>query len=287
MSETAKPRSELRDAATSLLPDGPRRCIFCGERPLTREHVWPTWLAADLKQRGFRVEPAPEDAQQNEWFGVSMDRREVMQEIERRGKTPPLTALISRTVCATCNNGWMHRLEDAVRTPLLALSREEDASFIASDLRTIGAWAVKTAIMWNAQEPASLGWTSREIAEFGATQVPPVGTSVAVARWPHKDAQGPSSVGGQYTLPEGSGRIGIAVLLVGHAALLVRSTSTPSIAKYLPTIDKRWTTIWNPLPRVLSWRRHRVPTTLDFVRGVTEPVALPDSRKLRPAQRLR
>jgi hypothetical protein len=86
-----------------------RSCVFCGGTPLTREHVFPRWLA--------RVLPA-----QDRWRGQdlavvggeSITSSDLPVTTRRMGEPFP-DSTVAR-VCARCNNGWMNDLEEASRS---------------------------------------------------------------------------------------------------------------------------------------------------------------------------
>jgi len=112
-----------------------RKCMFCDGRASTLEDVWPGWLLRKLP-------PA----------------RTIEVTAERRGKLLPSWRAVSpaikvRFLCASCNNGWLSRLESQAKPviePFLAdssleLPREQQATF--------ALWAVKTAMAAEALGP--------------------------------------------------------------------------------------------------------------------------------------
>ena len=76
----------------------PKGCIFCGGAALTREHVWPAWFLKEHAKTPV-----------------------VMERTGSRTVTLPMATLqlVLRRVCASCNNEWMSRLENAAK-PLLS-----------------------------------------------------------------------------------------------------------------------------------------------------------------------
>ncbi|HJX61263.1 MAG TPA: hypothetical protein VJ578_01720, partial [Dehalococcoidia bacterium] len=83
-----------------------RACIFCGGKPLTREHLVPQWVTGVLKndKRGFprpvMIQRTTGSGRSHEWSG---------------GDDIDATA---KCVCRQCNSGWMANLEENAR-PLL------------------------------------------------------------------------------------------------------------------------------------------------------------------------
>lgn len=129
-----------------------RRCVFCGEAGLTREHVVPRWLTKVL----------PEQAK---WRGqdqtvVHIGRRGPGTELSlpHREVPEPFGAVTVKAVCAECNAGWMSDLEQAAAPTLTALVRSDRVTLDSSALSSLAAWAVKTSLMaqLTGATPASL-----------------------------------------------------------------------------------------------------------------------------------
>lgn len=113
-----------------------RRCIFCGGRPLNREHVWPDWYAKLVKHRG------------------SLHRTS-------SGRPPTVTKRLKERVkkvckegcdvCATgCNGGWMGDLEGRISRLLgeMALTAPNRSVRLSETVQeTLARWAVKTALV--------------------------------------------------------------------------------------------------------------------------------------------
>ncbi len=112
-----------------------RRCVFCGGKGLTKEHVWPAWLAKATR------------AQAKLAHHVSWS--EVQDHVRERSPftAPPFTATVRR-VCATCNHGWIHDLEDRVRPILLPMLEGRGRTLYPATRKTLALWAWKTVMMF-------------------------------------------------------------------------------------------------------------------------------------------
>jgi hypothetical protein len=113
-------------------PDKPKRvplagCIFCGGRPLTGEHVLPQWLRtfAGLDYPDGRIELKRDD--------------EVTHE-----KSAPAFSQKLRVACKSCNTGWMHDLEEEVKTDLAKMVQGGQTLLTSQTARYIATWLVKT-----------------------------------------------------------------------------------------------------------------------------------------------
>jgi hypothetical protein len=58
-----------------------------------------------------------------------------------------IVSMTCKQVCAKCNNGWMHDLEQAGRPWLVPMIRGAQVAITAEAQETIAKWAVKTAVM--------------------------------------------------------------------------------------------------------------------------------------------
>jgi hypothetical protein len=110
-------------------------CAFClSVRPLTKEHVFPSWLDAHLP--GDRAV----------WI-LEHDRFGGERPFEVRRPSQGLDFTV-RAVCADCNNGWMSALEGEAKPILerLLMSTELQPLWKTEQL-LIARWATKTAMM--------------------------------------------------------------------------------------------------------------------------------------------
>lgn len=115
-----------------------RVCVFCGGTPLTNEHLYPQWLGKLIAQdpRGF-----PDGQIPQLWIKDG-------EEINRWKSDNPLEFTF-RTVCASCNSGWMSNIEGAAKpylekmiTGTSKITLDEKAQYLIANwmgLRTLVA----------------------------------------------------------------------------------------------------------------------------------------------------
>lgn len=154
--------------------------MFCGQTgKMTKEHAWPQWLGRDAT-----VEPRRHTYTSG--FHRSDDdtlTEKPNQAVHRNGSV--LTQVV-REVCATCNNGWMSRLEEGARPLLERLWAPSyplgTTTFAAADVATVAAWATKTA--WINERHTSRGNTADASARqrFASNLRQPPHTNVWAAR---------------------------------------------------------------------------------------------------------
>src|SRR5215831_18384770 len=112
-----------------------RSCLFCNQKPSTREDAWPIWLMNrfPLPTPG-RMFAERGGSQLGEW---------------------PLTQprLVVKWLCGSCKNGWMSQLE-AQTKPIVESSLDGNRNAIETSAQsTLSRWAVKTAMILEALDP--------------------------------------------------------------------------------------------------------------------------------------
>ncbi|MET7351556.1 hypothetical protein [Streptomyces mirabilis] len=108
-----------------------RTCVFCGDSPLTNEHVLPQWLKSA--------------------FEPSMLPRVRFVKVTDTGARDHIAPLLNdqvKVVCANCNSGWMNDLEEGVRAFLPALIRGGLAILDPEEQHALTAWSLKTMLMY-------------------------------------------------------------------------------------------------------------------------------------------
>lgn len=114
-----------------------KSCLFC-QSPLvsrSKEHVLPQWLLDHLDIKDEEVTPTHFTADGN----VVSTRRH------------RLSNLVEGSICATCNNGWMSRLEnDAKRILIPLMAGEREVVQLSREERLLLAqWTCKTTYVLN------------------------------------------------------------------------------------------------------------------------------------------
>jgi hypothetical protein len=109
-------------------------CLFCNNNAGNREHLWPKWIHE-------RIDFGP----------LKMDRYQSEQIII---PNPEITV---KSVCETCNNGWMSHLE-AKNIPIIG-SMLVDLSITLdhSVQETVTEWVMKTAMVFDSTRPKAAG----------------------------------------------------------------------------------------------------------------------------------
>jgi hypothetical protein len=106
-------------------------CVFCGstKKPRGQEHIFPHWLS--------KLELPAEPTE----YSVGLLNR-----VPRRFETKPFTTKVS-SVCDSCNNGWMSKLESDARPLLTPLVLNEPHEMSSADQALVALWTTKTALV--------------------------------------------------------------------------------------------------------------------------------------------
>ncbi len=104
-----------------------RACMFCGGKPLTKEHIFPEWLRDAIPVAVTKVTATGMD-DTPKWSQNTFD-------------------IESRIVCGPCNSGWMSDLE-SVCAPLLSDPILFATPWLLTDAdqHSLAMWATKTAM---------------------------------------------------------------------------------------------------------------------------------------------
>ena len=115
-----------------------KSCIFCGRKGnKSKEHLWPEWMHEYLPYVGDGNHIRESNTFQ---WKTPVDEKK----LKRQGQ---LFTTKFRVVCSDCNNGWMSRLEEAVKPMFLKMIRGEKVSLHKSDQELLSRWiAVKVII---------------------------------------------------------------------------------------------------------------------------------------------
>jgi len=111
-------------------PSPKRRCVFCGEGPLSAEHVFPEWIAELFREHvGTGDWGHSNSALKKVWFKPRLD-------------------VTAKFVCKGCNSGWLSEIENDAKPVLapLILGRGLPVLLSLADQRVLAYWAFKTAL---------------------------------------------------------------------------------------------------------------------------------------------
>jgi hypothetical protein len=122
-------RVRLKLMKSALFRDT-ERCIFCGKRETTREHVYPVWsrkylLPSSNAKNAFSIQARYRNRLESATF-----------------KVKPLRDWQPKCVCADCNNGWMSALERRLEPIMAPLIEGTRTSLDDQQKEDIATWAI-------------------------------------------------------------------------------------------------------------------------------------------------
>lgn len=140
-----------------------KRCIFCGGKPTTVEHVLSRQLIATLmpKSQNFTTH----------WMRLDDDGETERRVFESRAGKGDAGSHPVKCVCGPCNNGWMQELDERLKPALPGLAAPERGTISRDGCRLFATWATKIALLIDEIWPPGL---DPEIKRwFGREQIPP------------------------------------------------------------------------------------------------------------------
>lgn len=231
----------------------PRGCIFCGGRPLSKEHIWPQWLGPDIR-------PPERNAARDEYF-VTRTQKSIVTASKKRERQGDTTTKQVRAVCRACNGGWMSEMETAVKPILLPLATTlEKESLDQVAQRVLAEWiSLKLMVAEHAEHGNHVSLPAH-LAGFKEARKIPEGTHIYIGssisnEWRNTFARHVTTISTPENFAAGRprernmqyGTIGIGLLFV-----LYMYCGDVDLPKYL-TIGPAFRKLW-PLPEsAISW----------------------------------
>ncbi|MDK3000683.1 hypothetical protein ACV311_14905 [Clostridium perfringens] len=114
-----------------------RKCIFCDEIKLSKEHIFAQWLLKELDIYDSNITMS-----HTNFIGIPLSNRK-----------HPYSKLVNGLVCEKCNNGWMSQLEGDCQEHIINFMNMKEIKieldFLEKHYYTIAKWAFKNAILLN------------------------------------------------------------------------------------------------------------------------------------------
>ncbi len=143
--------------------------IFCRTPGVTKEHIWPQWLIGFLPKEAY-------SSGHIHGTGVFDYSGNEQRQIGYRYKTGTgnIHSRRLKIVCRTCNNIWMSRLQERVKSILLPLIKSESNADKLSDSsrRLLSAWAIMFTMVLEFAHPPTVALTAEERKNFSYSQEP-------------------------------------------------------------------------------------------------------------------
>lgn len=183
---------------------GNRKCCFCGDGDLSKEHLWPEWAHPIL--------PSGPDHIRGKSTGVRADRPSWSRE------GAPKTIQI-RAVCKPCNSGWMSNLETTVNHVLSRLIKQDKFQLNEYDLAALSKYFTMKFIVSDQSAMSIPTFSDEERRTFFDTRVIPSGLSIVLYNYTYE----PEPLVAQYNKEVRKATIGETKYEIeGHANFTIR-----------------------------------------------------------------
>jgi hypothetical protein len=147
-------------------------CIFCDNPSGNREHVWPRCILERKDLGAFRLK-------------IAGGPEKILNNVE----------LTVKTVCQTCNNGWMSALEAEVMPILTEMFDDKAVSLNQEQQQIIARWLMKTAMVYDSlkgRNAPNIFYRKDECVAFRQSSQIPMPTMMWIGRFDevHRDMSG-------------------------------------------------------------------------------------------------
>jgi hypothetical protein len=145
------------------IPKPPRKCIFCGGIPISKEHVWAEWMRPYL--------PSGEGSQSvkasNVLSGQVVSRK---GPLDRKGDARSQKLKVA---CESCNNGWMSQLQSQTKPVLLPLLLRDHKTLGPAEQQTLATWLAMFVMVYEWSAPEYATATNYQRQQFKTSPMPP------------------------------------------------------------------------------------------------------------------
>jgi hypothetical protein len=140
------------------------RCAFCGAPEVSGEHAFPLWVSRLFRERSG----AP--------FTLNNTGGRSKRGLQR-------IPVVARSVCRSCNQGWMSEMEQRARPLLTPCILGESAIWGTSHQEKVATWAFKTALMLDRSSTEAHVAPPEHFDHLWLNRTPPKTVLVSVGRY--------------------------------------------------------------------------------------------------------
>jgi hypothetical protein len=120
-----------------------KACVFCGGKPLTKEHILGDWLKAHVPRLAEWTLHTVSSGSPMMIDGQAVTLEVIERGFSYRSGNPASRSL--KIVCGPCNSGWMSRIQDRAKPILVPLLRNAWAREMSTeDRETLATWCALT-----------------------------------------------------------------------------------------------------------------------------------------------
>jgi hypothetical protein len=235
-------------------------CIYCGDSPTTREHIWADWLAKFIPKTLVN-------------YTASQSLLNPDRTIEKKEKLwggDPRSRQL-QIVCRPCNNHWMSDLQTAAKPVLIPLITGKAINLTPPRQESLAAWCAMTTMCAEYFYPKTASVSVTDRRWFFKTHAAPNTFRIWIGDFDRKEWKphwGHLSL--RISLTEHEGMQGWAIhpdgtprpntqttmFVVGRLYIIVYSCPFPEILNsqaIAQRVDSRLSQIWPPRHSLLIW----------------------------------
>ncbi len=231
-----------------------KRCIFCRQSGLSREHIFGDWLraifprsSADTHLHGMTT-----------WGQAKSGKIYAMPTLKiEQGHSGSKKV---KHVCKACNNGWMSRMEMRARPILMPLIQGTFHKLSVFDQKSLAGWVAKTIMVAEFTYPDRVAVSEDDRLRMYASQEPSDNWKIWIAHYNgikhsrlsisyHGCALGPS----EPPAPDNTTPANTQFTNIGMGHLFIHASSTTTRADFQFDDETFFRRIWPPTDRDLIW----------------------------------
>ncbi|BBM04154.1 hypothetical protein [Microbulbifer sp. GL-2] len=148
-------------------------CIFCGQSGMSKEHFWPNWIREHIKKDNSK-----------KYIRGSVQGVPKGNEIEKNEhyRSGDVTTITFRTVCKSCNNGWMSKLEEDLKPIILNSIGNCDQLLSESETLWLAKWITMKTMVSEHTKLDRHSTPKSDLLNFGANRIIPKHFKIYVAK---------------------------------------------------------------------------------------------------------
>jgi hypothetical protein len=233
-------------------------CIYCGDSPTTREHIWADWLRQYIPKTNIN-HTASESLINPD---LSADRTAKLWAGDPRSRRVQI-------VCGPCNHHWMSELQKAAKPILIPLILGQATILSKDQQQILAAWAAMTMISAEYLYPHRATTSVTDRRWLFKHKLAPRNFRIWIGDYERKDWVGHwvhnsmritehEGVQGWTVHPDGTPRSNTQTVTLVVGRLFIHAFACPfreilEARKICDVIDNRLSQIWWPRHSFLAW----------------------------------
>ncbi len=154
-------------------------CAFCNNPRNSKEHHWPQWLDELYPSRTHEDINSQMTLTVQNLISIPKFTREPNLR-KRRGHTRTVS---KKSVCVSCNGGWMSILQDRAKPILIELILGTKSSLTVEEQEIICQWMIMTDMTSEFTDIPTMTTTAEQRFEFKDKRTPPKGWMIFAGRY--------------------------------------------------------------------------------------------------------